>query len=264
MLLLLAIIITAESIETFDNSDINCFIRHLKSLNKLESNYPEYRTRNEIQDCQIGVKKFKIDTYKKITNNDCIQKRLRGENWADYKMKAIVLDLSQHNDEYQRLDELKNVINVKLKEATRYCRLEEEYGELFDVFYNLHEHMDENDKKLVACFEKYSIEYGLIFNYTITSDSHSMNFNCTEIIDEFMITMEENLVENLKQENSQVTQAEIECSLKIYRTEKFIQKIIITVIRGKMSLNETQKLNEKRNFIEFFILITQKVQGCLL
>jgi hypothetical protein len=216
------------------------------------------------------VKKFKSDTYKhakdkdKPQHNDCIQNYLRAENYAIYQMKIVVLETSSltTDERFNQIEVLRKAINRMFKISSKACILADEYGEIFEIFFNLNG-MNEEDKILFSCIQKYSIEHDLISSHNSTTTSSSfLNLNCTGVVNEFISDMEESLVENLKQEKPDVTQQEIDCSLKIYRDHNYTQKLIAAVVLGKRNLNETQKLREKSNFIKFMALITHSVQSC--
>lgn len=224
--------------------------------------------RNEIQDCQLIVKKFKADIYKKTKSSDlpqhnnCIQNTLRNENWADKHMKKTVFEASvlAEDEKFQKIEEMRKEIFKEFEIASKFCVLEEEYGEIFEIFFNFND-LSEEDKKLLTCMRKYSIYQELIKGYNMTSVEYSIS-NCTDTINAFMSDVERGLEENLKVEKSNVTQEQIDCSLKVYREEKYTQKLIAAVVLGKLNPNESDKLREKRNFIKFMTLITLNVQKC--
>lgn len=113
---------------------INCGVRYLKSVNKLESTYPTYKT-NETEDCQTFLYQFLRDTYndvsfffEKSSNQiNCVIDKLQDNNMADYSLKREILVHAKWMPRRDRLLKINGVsfqINTFLTGAVNICMQE--------------------------------------------------------------------------------------------------------------------------------------------
>lgn len=252
---------------TTDESRINCFSRHLRRLNQLDLQDKEYHSNNEIEDCQLVIKKFKSEILKRFKNNGtleqkhCIEDELRNGDWADVQMKLAVYESLSFNANTHMIDELGELSEKKLKFAEKYCTHEDEYGQLFDVYFNFEDKSDD-DKMLMYCAQKYIIENELLDGFNLTLLQSDVEINCTNLIKEFIRHTDEGLVDIIKEQKSDATHEQLNCTLLVYEQQKHTEKLISTVIMGRTNLSNGQRMIEKRKFIEFMTMITHNVENC--
>lgn len=114
-------------------SKLNCAIRYLKSVDKLDSTYPEYDTQESDQ-CQSFVDKFLDDCYDDVrkffsessSHVDCIIAKLRMNSMADAILKRVVLMHSESMTRREKSIKINGVsfqINFLLTQAVNFCLL---------------------------------------------------------------------------------------------------------------------------------------------
>ena len=267
-----------EVIDYSTQSLINCYIRHLKALKKIESDFPELQTRNTIADCELRIKNVKTEIFKAVKTKmrkskktspiaDCIVDYLKTEYWAEIQMKHAIYDASSLSQEVKKkkIGEMRQMSDHESEMAIKYCSYEDELGLLYDDFYD-NEGDTDDDKVTLYCTRKYVIDNGLFniqsANLTLDPKINVSMAVCDEIIDIFIKDTEDSLKENLKEEKPDVTNEQIDCTLQKYRDGKYTQKIIETAVVARINLSSEEKSRHKRNFIKFISLVIHEVTKC--
>ncbi|XP_070500365.1 uncharacterized protein [Chironomus tepperi] len=267
-----------EVIDYSTQSLINCYIRHLKVLKRIESNFPELQTRNTITDCELRIKNVKTEIFKAVKTRmrkskktapiaDCIVDYLKAEYWAEIQMKHAIYDASALSDDVkkQKIDEVRQLSDYESELASKYCSYEDELGILYDDFYD-NEGDTEDDKVTLYCTRKYVIDNGLLniqsANLTLDPDVEVATKDCDDIIDTFIKDTEDSLTENLREEKPDVTNEQIDCTLQKYRNGKYTEKIIETAVVARINLSSEEKSKHRRNFIKFISVVINEVTKC--
>lgn len=267
-----------EVIDYSTQSLINCYIRHLKALKRIESDFAELQTRNTITDCELRIKNVKTEIFKAVKTKmrkskktapiaDCIVDYLKTEYWAEIQMKHAIYDASALSQDVKKknIDEMRHLSDHESEMAIKYCLYENELGILYDDFYD-NEGDTEDDKATLYCTRKYVIDNGLLniqsANLTLDPTVTVSTADCDDIIDTFIKDTEESLTENLREEKPDVTNDQIDCTLQKYRDGRYTQKIIETAVVARINLSSEEKSRHRRNFIKFISLVINEVIKC--
>lgn len=115
---------------------LNCAIRYLKSVNSLESSYPEHVT-HESEECQSFIDEFLESAYNDVysffaeqTNGlgsdgvDCVVSELRAKHMAESSLKRALLSHSESMTRREKTLKINGVtfkINSLLTDAVNFC-----------------------------------------------------------------------------------------------------------------------------------------------
>lgn len=114
---------------------LNCAIRYLKSVNWLESSYPEHVT-HESEECQSFIDEFLESAYNDVysffaeqTNElrsdvNCIVSELRAKRMAESSLKRALLSHSESMTRREKMLKINGVtfkINSLLTDAVNFC-----------------------------------------------------------------------------------------------------------------------------------------------
>lgn len=268
----------AHAREVYDYAKINCYIKHLKSLNQIELEYPEHHvSRNTLlHDCELNIKNLKADMYKAVRTKmkknqqiaefaDCIVDYLKSEFWAEIQMRFIVYDASQLPvaERRRKQSEMEELSESKSEIGINYCLHEHQFGALFDEL-SKSDNKTEKERLVNECGRKYLIDNRIGNEYEINV-TESLNYNneCDVILEEFEYEVEDSLVRDIKEINPSITNSQMGCICGKYAEESYSTRMLEFSIISQLNLNPSQYRNEKKSFVKFLSLITHKVRECV-
>lgn len=260
----------------YDIAKINCYIKHLKSFNQIELEYPEHQTTHNtlLHDCELNIKNLKSDVYKtvrlKMKKNqqiaeyaDCIVDYLKSEFWAEIQMRFTVYDASQLPvvERKRKLNEMERLSESKSEIGINYCLHEAQFGALFDEL-SKSNNESEKDRLMNYCGRKYLID-NQICEYEINLTEHLSSNNCGILIEEFEFEIEDNLVRDIREINPNIENSEMGCILRKYEEQNYSKKMLEFSVISRLDLNSNQFKNEKKKFIKYLALITHEIKQCV-
>lgn len=125
-----------ESEVLLNYAKLNCAVRYLKSVNWLETSYPEHVT-HESEECQSFIDEFLESAYNDVysffaeqTNGlgsdgvDCVVSELRAKHMAESSLKRALLSHSESMSRREKTLKINGVtfkINSLLTDAVNFC-----------------------------------------------------------------------------------------------------------------------------------------------
>lgn len=274
--LLLALKLTAAR-EIYDYAKINCYIKHLKSSNQIELEYPEHQIAQNtlLHDCEQNLKTLKSDMYKAVrikmkkhqqiaAHADCIVDYLKSEFWAEIQMRYTVYDASQLPvaERRRKLSEMERLSESKTEIGINYCRHEIQFGSLFDELSKT-DNETEKDRAVNYCGRKYLIDNAIASEYEIKLAENFNSSECEGKIEEFEYEIEDSLIKDVQEMSPGIKHEQVTCILGKYVEENYSIKMLEFSVISKLSLNEVQYKREKRRFVKFLALITHTIKQCV-
>jgi hypothetical protein len=274
----------AESKAIINYAQVNCYIKRLKIVEKLEADYPEFNVEDQIESCANYTKILEEEVYKKLALSvrhktdfgkytKCIMNDLRSRNWVDDIMKQAVYlasDTLTDAEKTMMVDEIEDNVEKSAVEAFNYCIFDKEFGEVFDEFFKTDDSSSEEDEDPVTdyCARKYVIDKSLIDTalYNVILNPKNLDIsavNCEENLKNTFKQIQDVILKTIKEEEDFRFDAnQMECAMEKYRQGSFIDNFIVIAVLSELKLTDEQKRTERKRFIDSMGLTTSKVNDC--
>lgn len=257
--------------------DNNCFIQHLKTLKKLEENYPEYGVEVSDDYCQRIISSEENELYDRFTQSmisqnlnqyaNCVISQLKSQSYAVEAVLRKVYEASEQLSETEREVKLAKVDEriAEMSMATvQICVFETEYGKVFDDTISA---AYDDDDKTNYCLRKYVVDRNLIdlkvHNIIINpKDIDISSFDCEGMLKTYFRNSTVNITEgeNLKNLNDEQKQ----CIKGKFREGKYAGKVLAVIVLSEISMNDEQKAAERTKFINSMSEFFKQLQWCQL
>lgn len=276
-----ALLSLTESRQVHNYAEINCFIKHLKSVGKLEADYPEFNVAKQVQNCENVMKVFQKEVYKKVAlaqkldfeeHSKCIMNDLRSQNWVDHIMiQGVVLasDTLSDVEKTAKVEEIETVVKQIVADAINFCVNQKEFGELFDAFFiNDSSNEEEDDQIAEYCGRKYVIDKNLIDSavYDVVLNPKNLEVSTVDCEEnnKKLFKLLNDLIEEIlkKDEHVGLNAIQIQCAMKKYHENNFIDKLIRIAVISECNVTEEQKLSERKAFIKFMSETISTLMDC--
>lgn len=258
---------TTQAAPTLNHGAINCYIRQVKLVNKLEADFPEHQHAEE-EDCETFVEEISKVTYTKIAltmrrntemsnQTKCIMADLRANHWVEDIMLHTVLD-SMPGDEYkQRAADVEGNAEKAIRHAVNMCLFDVEFGEMFDQFMESTDSSEEEDSAMMEyCARKQVAENNLIDTTAYTIELNPKNLDvaaadCEEILKKELDDFRKRMVARLRDENGiGFNDEQVDCAMKKYQQGKYFSKLLAIGVLSEQNLTDEQKATERKTFVE--------------
>lgn len=276
--------ITVDAREIIDKPKINCFIKHLKAANKLDSDFPELSVTNEVEDCNQVIKDVQNESLKKVAlvirkNKDvgsqtpCIMDDLRAHTWTDDFFLQAVYQFSNNlsaNEKKKKIDEA-DARSIKfLEQSIKSCFYQKEFGEMFDELFKQDESSSEEDNEPLEdyCARKYVVDKSLVDSdvYTVVLNPKNIdvtNVDCKTVLKKVTKDFEEVMAKKFKDDDDMsLGDTEIACAMQKYSQGNFVDRIFVVFALSEINITDEQKQDERKKFIGFMTKITDSFLTC--
>lgn len=273
-----------DSHAVFDQSKINCFIRHLKSVGKLEQSFPTYNDDDHIANCNDNLEEFpqvacknESASFFKETDfknySKCIMDNLKSKNWTNDFMLKVIYEESESLTEDVKTSKVKEIdasVAQTCHEVLTFCITEKYFGDIFDETFENDENIssEKQDETENYCNRKYvvdnnlidSTKYNVIFN---PKNIDVSDVNCEQVVKKAIDVMDNEIEDALRNHrNFKNNEGKIQCALEKYRVENYITTRFKLVVLSELELNEGELAKERKNFIQFMNIIIQYIYKC--
>jgi hypothetical protein len=249
--------------------NINCYIKHLKEVNKLDASYPEFAVANQTQNCVELIKINNGKVYQQISakirnelpfteSTDCILSEMKSQKSADDYMTRLVLSTSNTltANEIQKKDqEIKLKIKATLRNATKSCKaFEKAHDKEFDSFFKIFSEGAADELK-DYCVRKHVIDNKLlntsIYNVTLNLNANATEISCAIILEKFAERFTKELMTTLKDDGKGLDELELECYLEKLHQSGFLNKLLVIGVLSQIGITEEQRKIERKNYVDF-------------
>lgn len=265
------------------NLKVNCFIRRLKSKEKLDASYPEHEVISAVINCDDVIKELEVQLYKKLALNfrrkhqlndltPCLMRDARAENWVDDFMLIEVYAASETLSESQKnLKFIENTdkISSVIKNAVDNCEVVLEFSEYYDELVDDRKSSmkTEQQLQLLYCARKYVVEHNLVDPTVHEIELNPTNLaldgiDCEALLEEKFKSLEETFVKMLNDDNLDSDSMPVKCIKKKFRDGKHGEKFMTIVVVSDTDLSDEQKLDEKIKFANFYVDVYNSLDLC--
>lgn len=283
--------IKIDATTTENNAKVNCYIRHLKSKEKLDADYPERADAGEGEDCDRLIKRTEKDLYKFSAQSSrrrsdfrkytkCMTTVLRAEGWVDdVILQAVYRDNESLSivEKQQKVAELDERISRAAEEAFSKCVFEKKFEELFDRLSKASkdsssdsssssEENTSSDNIDDYCGRKYIVDNNLV-NQTVVLNPKNINMDdvdCDARLKEKFAIFDAMLRAKLNDENLELNEQQVKCALTKYREAKFGDQFLAAAFIGSKKVNSAQRSFEKKRFVKFMFDIFKSTDACIV
>lgn len=272
---------STTSVEVISKGKINCFIKHLKSNNKLETNFPEHHHVNETVDCNQLIKDYQGASFVKLhnvltrsvkfgTEAECIMNDLNGASFLDVYM---IFDVYQASITMSKADKKKmiSVWDVRSKQdleaAARSCWYRKDFGDLFDGLFIKSNNTNDYDPVEDFCARKFVFNKNLLDSkiYIIELNPKNLDvrfINCDEVLKKAAKEIQE-FMGNIFKNDESISLKIIECAMEKYQTGNFLDQIMAAGVLSQLDISDYRKQCERKKFIELMTQITNELGNCV-
>lgn len=279
LLILITFYSSVDGAKSYNPLNINCYIKHLKSVNKLNQKMQEISASNEIEDCDHFVASMRKEMVKEtvktlgtefeITNKEsCVAMNLNNSDFVDMTLKVVVYEVlgEASSKDYQvEKKEANEKVENDIMDAVILCLFQEEYGQLFDEMLTPTEN-EEEDIEADYCARKAIVNDHLInpsYNLTLNPKNiDTSSINCIEKLKELDFELEKELKNGLLEDEPDISSNSLNCRVRICNENNYTRKIIATSLLSEVNLTEAQKMVERNKFIIFMGRIGFKTGEC--
>jgi hypothetical protein len=263
-----SLVITVECYPVHECSKINCYIRHLKTADKLNANFTEFEIESEALDCDEVIESVKTQIYDAfvpsmlgedfVSLKECFVSEMKTRNWADEALLQVILDASLSMSEVEKHQKMKeskrNAIKTSLVSMKSCGFNRKSYEELFETRLRIFNE-SANDPIADVCAKKYVIDNQLLDTeiYNIDVNSTDSDVDCKIFLDKTSETFKQGIIDELKSSatvNQHLANEQLQCL-----TEKLTQYNVVGAmfkvhVLSKLHITVEQKEEEKKQFAE--------------
>ena len=246
-----------------DSPQLNCYIKHLKNVGKLESHFPERPEPYQVSNCSELIESNNKILYQQLASTflnsifhdavDCIISEMKNSNASDDYMKKLVYSKSNLNSTEKRKFqlELKQNFTSTLRNAAKSCKaFDREHQNQFDQYFKLFSDAVRDPLK-EYCVRKYVLENKLInsatYKVSLNATTNSTEETCARFLEKFVESFTRDLVEVLKDNGRGFTDEELECFLKKLQKSKFVDKMLVIGVLSEINIGAVHK----RRLVDF-------------
>lgn len=266
------------------SAKLNCFVRKLKSENKLATNFPEFAVTNEDNECEAFLKAAEKEAYQAIAfrvrmksnygeHTPCIMSDLRLRSWVDDIWLKYIYQASSSMPEDEKVKKsaaIDDKIEESMIEAFIGCIYEKKFGALFDQIVSADMNSIDDtatEWKQDYCIRKLVVAKNLIDTsvYNVTLNPRNLNVDsirCDEVLVPELAQMREMLIETLKSEDMQLKKHQVQCIANKFRDERYIGKFLAVGVLSELRITDEQKAVERKKFIHFIVEIVLSMEAC--
>jgi hypothetical protein len=271
----------SECRQVYDYSEINCYIKHLKSKSLLSEDFPEHQNVEEFQNCNEYIESIKEKFTAELAKNsnqmkeygmNCVIDGVKTSTWAEYQLLDTVYEASRTMTKSQKTQKIKEsgeVAGKILLGVIESCIVEKGSRELFEELFNgvtsEKTSVEEESDAVDYCTRKYVVEKKLIdttvHNFTINPKNINVtHVNCEEELKTAITEVEHKLKEALK-ENEYY---EPDCMVRKMHEMNFIDLGIKIEVLSGLNISEKQKDQLRNEFTVGLIEMIQAIHECEL
>lgn len=264
-------------------AEINCYIRHLKSTDKLANNYPEFTTSEEIEDCESYLKQSAKEFYKYVAlqwrrDGDideympCIMQDLKSNNTASYMFLKHVYEASETMTEVEKAAEIEKATLLyedKAYGAMISCIYKEQLEEMFEELIRLNSGSVSNESRLMEdyCVRKHVVDNNLIDTtiYNIELNPENLNvddINCLEVVKSPISEIRKTMIADMRRDDIGFNENQIQCAVKQFREDHNTDKLLRIIVLIEQNLTEEQKAEAKESYMKLMTGIMRAIIKC--
>lgn len=210
-----------------------------------------------------GVTRSKMDSnIMQKPHADCAMKYIENESYENLLLKAEAIDMKGVGLKFWKISSKNSMVEDYKKKAQEIvdaafirCKGQSDYGVFFDAFYEQKRTEAVNDD-LDFCIRKHLVDRSVInptlYNFKLNPKNLEVSrINCEDIMSV-----------SLEQMRASITNAGNSCVINTFVDNGYLDLIMKIQLLSKLNLTQTQKLAEKRSFIDAMINMTHQIRSC--
>lgn len=256
-----------ESRAIFELSKVNCYIRHAKSVGKLDVNFPEHEVEVPEENCAEVLETLENEVYDGIAPaiqrriNDpeeyphCVINYLKNKHWTDDAMLQIIYLTSKTLTEEEKKKKyfaIADILNFAKEEASEVCGgVEAAWGKIFD---SLITKQGSPDKPLNYqiddyCIRRYVVENEIIgAGYNVVLNPFEVDVstaNCDDITESAFKELLDVWISEVENTDEKVAN----CILKNPNNRKIADHVLKVAVLAELDMTPVQKMFERKSFV---------------
>lgn len=255
-----------------------CLVDYLKTQRVTDEyfNSVDELPRNKKDDCKFAIENaienieddffeehssgLNKDEFVQCTYSDCCDNKA----YQNLKLKAKALDRVQafwkfwnYFQKGNKIDELKEITKKMADEAVVKCKISNDFGELFDSFFESRGGKKNYDGEREYCIRDYMIKKNMI-----DPDAFGFEINPTRVRTDKINC--NNLMDILIDDTYRYIARIFDNCEDVYKSSNYLDYVLKAEVLGKLNLSNYEKLNERQNFINSMVEISYqlKSQNC--
>jgi len=253
-------------------------IRYLKNLNELEPDFNELITEQKV-DCEDYLEgilnstvfgflnEIKNSRYFNEEQRECLKKQFNGSTLSQLSVKAGAYEVVGFSTDHP----VKEIVKSIYKEHdVEYGRITSICGILPEESRNKSKQTSEDKLGRAAeyCVKLYLSEHGYIdtnvYKIDLSLDNvENKNVDCEIGIKKITEIFDQGIVDEAKVDHPNISEAETNCMLEVYRKEDFMWKSLLIAIFDSVEMEESAKNKEIKKFIKFSSSVTFQAEMCV-
>lgn len=242
----------------FSESKLNCFIRRLKSVGKLHSNFSSVGDGSTDEDCEDFIKSFNEQIYNSLNrslteyineNVECIVNTAKSLHWADTVTREVihVSTKALRDGNSGETEEIKKDFENTLTNSMKMCSYVKHFGGIFDREICRPPTVRDNESQAIDyCLKKYVTDRNLIDNSEYQIDlSPISDISC----DKTYKDLENNLIWRLNSEKWRDDRDA--CTSGKHLEAQITDKVAVILVLCQQNISATQKTSQRESFINF-------------
>lgn len=193
---------------------------------------------------------------------DCAMKDVENETYENLMLKAEAIEMKgvglkfwKVSSKNSKVEELRRQAQDIIDSAIIKCKGQSDYGMFFDSFFEQKQSEPANEER-DYCMRKYLVDKSVInpslYNFRVNPKNLRLDsINCVDI----MKVASEQMKDSIASAGSP-------CVINTFISNGYIEWIMKIQVLSKLTLTATEKLNEKRSFIDAMISMTHQIKTC--
>lgn len=272
--------ICSDADEVYTTTQLNCFMRFLKSEQKLDSDYPEFNVTRQYSDCESFVKDDMRETLKMMAFE------LRMESNSGLLLAYLIRDLKLGNlvenfwltliysasdtmskdDKEKKIEVLKSKSRIVTEIAAKECSYEHIFGAYFNTMVNERQNQILNEPLANYCARKEIIKNKLLnpsYNLSANSNIDNSNVDCDAVLKPISDKFNNQIISMSRDESHDLTNENIQCFNQKSSEENFVLKNIAVLLLNELNLSNEHKVTERQKYINFMSHVMETAENCL-
>jgi hypothetical protein len=263
---------TVDTLPVPSNTELNCYIKYLKTGNKLDESYREFDIENEASEalnCEEVIETLKRQLYEEnfsklnitvlsedLASKVCLISIYESQNLADDTMLEFVYESNLIMPEVEKEEKLID-IRRKTEEdslvALQTCGVGKIYKEL-EFEDRLKTFSESDDEMFHTCATKYVNDHS-----SIDTKLYNIDVNTNELVDDECTQLFQQKFEAIKEEKTKylkfiftenkIKEEEMQCYIEHQAASNLAFTLRIEVL-SKLQLTDEQKEKEKKRYVE--------------
>lgn len=193
---------------------------------------------------------------------DCAMKQVESESFENILLRAEVIELKgvglkfwKISSKKSRIEELQKQAQEVIDNALIDCKGQSDYGAFFDMFYE-DKRVEPMTDEFDYCMRKHLLDKTLISSTQYQFKVNPKNLRTANIYcDDIMKTA-------LDQMRANIASAGTSCVRNTFVDNGYLDLIMKIQLLAKLTLNYSEKEEEKKKFVDAMIKMTHQIKSC--